>query len=164
MFFLILLRLDSECTSPRFGPPWQDSSLERPFIGFTDLQAPRGWANPWRTTWPSSEYYYTIWYAPSFYHEADTEMRFLIMRHSSLTRFWLGDGSTWGTWWWCTWSHVARARHAYSLMVASSPDCSRMLVLTWVERQTLRHPVLMIRMMIRRWGGWNLRRPQMVLG
>ena len=162
--FFILLRLDSKCTSPRFGPLCLDLSLERSFRGFADLQTPKRWANPLPTTWPSLVECYTIWHALSFYHEADTEMMSLIMRHSLLTLFWLEDGSTWGTWWWWTWSHVARAWLMYSLMVASSLESSRMSVLTWEERQTLRPSTLMIRMMINRWGGWSLRRPPMVLG
>ena len=91
--FSILLRLDSRCTCPRFGPLYRDSSLERPFRGSADLQTPRGCANPW----PWSVEYYTTWYNPSFYHRTDTEMRFLTMRRSLLTPFWLGDRSTWQT-------------------------------------------------------------------
>ena len=132
--FSILLRLDTECTSPKFGPLCWDLSLKRSFRGFLDLQMPRGWANPRLTAWPWSIECYTTWFALSFYHEADIEMRSPIMRHSSLTRFWVGNGSTWGTWWWCTWSHVAKVGHTYSPMVASSPECSRMPTLIWVER------------------------------
>ena len=164
VLFSILLRLDSECTSPRSGLLCQDLSLEKSFRGFVDFQKPRGWANPWPTTWLSSAEYYTIWYALFFYHGVDTEMRSLTMRHSLLTLFWLGDGSTWGTWWWCTWSHVERARLTYSPMAASLPECSRMSALTWAERQILRSLTLMTRMMINWWRWWNLRRPPMVLG
>ena len=78
--------------------------------------------------------------------------------------YWLGDRSTWGTQWWCTWSHVSKAQLTHSLMVVSSPECSRMSALTRVKRQTLRPPTLMICMMISLWGGWNLRKPQMVFG
>ena len=128
--FFILLRLDSEYMSPRCGSLCWDSSLERPFRGFSDLHTPRGWANPRPTVWSSSAECYTIWYVLYFYHGTDIKMRSLTMRHSLLTPFWLGDGSTWGTWWWCIWSHVVRARLTYSLMVASSPKCSRMPTLT----------------------------------
>ena len=48
--FSILLRLDSEYMSPRCGSLCQDSSLERPLRGFSDLQTPRGWTNPRPTT------------------------------------------------------------------------------------------------------------------
>ena len=136
--FSILLRLDLECMSLRCGPLCQDLSLERPFRGFVDFQMPREWANPRLTAWRSSVECYTICCALSFYHRKDIEIRSLIMRHSLLTLFWLGDGSTWGTWWWCTWSHVTRARLAYSPMVISLPKCSRMLALTWAKRQILR--------------------------
>ena len=141
--------------SPRCGPLCQDLSLERPFKGSVDFQTPRRWTNPRHTSWRSSVECYTICCALYFYHGADIEIRSLIMRHSLLTLFWLGDESTWGTWWWCTWSHIARARLTYSLMVTSSLECSRMSTLIWSKRQILRPPALMICMMISRWWGWN---------
>ena len=59
--FSILLWLDSKCTSPRFGPLYQDLSLERSFRGFVAFQMPRGWANPRPTAWPSLVGCYTTW-------------------------------------------------------------------------------------------------------
>ena len=113
-------------------------SLERPFKGCANLQTPRGWANHRPIAWPWLTEYYTTWLALFCYHEADTETRSPIMRHFSWTLFWREDEFTWGIWWWCTWSHVTRARLAYSPMAASSLECSRMSVSIWVERQILR--------------------------
>ena len=100
----------------------------------------------------------------SCYHETNIETRSPIMRHFSWILFWWGNRSTWGTWWWCTWSYVVRAWPEYSPMATPSPKCSRMSGLIWAERQILRPPTVMTRMMICRWGWWNLRRPMMVLG
>ena len=148
--------------SPRLGPLCWVLSLERPFRGCVALQMPRGWANHRPTAWPWSMEYYTTWFALSCYHEANTKTRSPIMRHSSQTLFWRGDEFTWGIWRWCTWSHVVRARPAYSPMAASSLECSRMSGLIWVERHILRPPAFMIHMMSSLWGGWNLRRAPMV--
>ena len=96
---------------------------------------PKGWANPQHTAWQSSTEYYTICCALSFYHGVDAKMRSLIMRHSLLTSFWLGDGFIWGIWWWCTRSHVARARLAYSPMVTSLHEYSR--IPAWLEQRDI---------------------------
>ena len=132
--FSILIRLDSRCTNPRFGPLCRDSSLERLFRGFADLQTSRGWTNHRFAIWPWLTKYYTTWFALSCYHRVDIESRSPIMRHSLWTLLWWGDRSTWGTWWWCTWYHVARAWPVYSPMATSSPECSMMPGLIWAER------------------------------
>ena len=148
------IRLDSESICCIFDI----APIGLRFRGFVDFQTPTRWENPQHTVWRSSVEYYTICCALFFYHEVDTKMRSFIMRHSLLTPFWLGDGSIWGNWWWCTWSHVARARLVYSPMAISLLEYSRMSTFTWAERRTLRPPAPMIRMMISPWGGWNLRR------
>ena len=149
--------------SPRLGPMCQVLSLERSFRGCADLQTPRGWVNHRLITWPWSTEYFTTWSALSYCHKADTKMRSPTLRYFLWTPFWQGDGFTWGIWWWCTWYHAMRAQPAYFLMVASSLECSRMSGSIWAEKQILRPPTFMTHMMSSPWGGWNLRRPPMVL-